>query len=224
MIDPSTIERFRQRREEIESSLASPEILSAPGRLKVARSEYRRLGTILTLSDRITRLRQQMEECQTLLRDDAVDPEMRALADAEFQSLAPQLPDAEKELLLELLPPDPADDRNTIVEIRAGTGGEEAALFAGVLARMYKYYAERRGWKISTLDANPSDLGGFKEIIFSVEGDRVFRDLRYESGVQRVQRVPETEAQGRIHTSAATVAVLPEAEEVDHIDIPPEEI
>src|SRR5262249_35864354 len=122
-----------------------------------------------------------------------------------------------------VLPPDPADSRNTIIEIRAGAGGSESALFAADLYRMYTRYAEARGWKVETMDSNPSDLGGFKEIIFTITGEDVYKRLKYESGVHRVQRVPATEAQGRIHTSTATVAVLPEAQEVD-LEIKPDEI
>jgi peptide chain release factor 1 len=224
MIDAPTIERLQQRRDELESALASPEAAATPGRLKSIRSEYRRLCDTLSLYRQFDSLRRQIAECRALAQDSAAETEFRTLAGAELTELEQKLPEAERALLLALLPPDPADDRNAILEIRAGTGGEEAALFAGVLARMYSRYAERRGWKLSMLDASYSTLGGFKELILLAEGDRVFRDLRYESGVHRVQRVPETEAQGRIHTSAATVAVLPEAEEIDSIDIPAEEI
>ena len=224
MIDAPTIERLQRRRDELEAAMASPDGATSTHRIKTIRAEYRQLSDTLTLYHRFDSLRRQIADCRSLLLDNASDADMRALALSESAALEKQLPDAEKELLLALLPPDPIEERNIILEIRAGTGGEEAALFAGVLVRMYSRYAERHGWKISTLDASPSALGGFKEIILSVEGDRVYRDLRYESGVHRVQRVPETEAQGRIHTSAATVAILPEAEDIDEIDIPMEEI
>lgn len=224
MIDGPTIERLRQRRDELESAMASPETAAAPGRLKTIRAEYRRLCDTLTLYAEFDGLRRQIAECKTLAQDSGAEADLRTMAAAEAVELEQKFPAAERALLLALLPPDPAEDRNAVLEIRAGTGGEEAALFAGVLARMYTRYAERRGWKLSTLDASPTSLGGFKELILLAEGDRVFRDLRYESGVHRVQRVPETETQGRIHTSAATVAVLPEAEEIDEIDIPAEEI
>jgi peptide chain release factor 1 len=134
------------------------------------------------------------------------------------------LPAAELRLMGLMLPPDPDDSRNTILEIRAGTGGDEAALFAGDLYRMYVRFAESRGWKTGVIDVSPSDLGGYKEVIFSVEGEDVYKTLRYESGGHRVQRVPTTEAQGRIHTSAATVAVLPEVEEVSEVEIKPEDL
>ena len=143
------------------------------------------------------------------------DAEMVELATAELPELERRLPELEKDLQIALLPPEPGEDRDAIVEIRAGTGGTEAALFAADLYRMYSRFAEAHGWKVETLDSSVADLGGLKEIVFRLSGDSVFRKMRYESGVHRVQRVPATEAQGRIHTSTATVAVLPEAEEVD---------
>jgi peptide chain release factor 1 len=149
--------------------------------------------------------------------------ELRALAQSELEDLSGQAARAEEDLKLLLLPKDPNDDKNTVVEIRAGTGGEEAALFAADLFRMYGRYAESQGWRIEILSSNPTDGGGFKEIIVLIEGDRVYSQLKYESGVHRVQRVPATETQGRIHTSAVTVAVLPEAEEVE-VDLKPEDI
>ncbi|MFH0880565.1 MAG: peptide chain release factor 1, partial [Lentisphaerota bacterium] len=169
-------------------------------------------------------LQKHLEESLAMAGASETDPELREVAQAECKDLEARLPAAEKSLLLALLPPDPADSRNTIMEIRAGTGGEEAALFAADLYRMYSRYAEKQGWKVSMIDASPSDIGGYKEIIFTVEGAQVYRRLRYESGGHRVQRIPVTEAQGRIHTSAATVAVLPEADEVDEITVKPEEL
>jgi peptide chain release factor 1 len=147
------------------------------------------------------------------------DPEMRALAEEEMPALKERLPEMEQALRVALLPKDSADARPAIIEIRPGTGGEEAALFAGDLLRMYQRYAERKGWKFTILEQSETELGGIKEVVASVQGEGVFARLKYESGVHRVQRVPATESGGRIHTSAATVAVLPEAEEVD-IDIP----
>jgi peptide chain release factor 1 len=149
---------------------------------------------------------------------------MREMAELELEDLQTRIPEAEKRLKLSLLDPDPDDDRNAILEIRAGTGGDEAALFAGDLFRMYTRYAEQRGWTWKMMEQNTSGVGGYKEVIASIQGEEVFKWLKYESGVHRVQRVPVTEASGRIHTSAATVAILPEAEEVDEIDIPAEEI
>ena len=151
------------------------------------------------------------------------DPEMAELAEDEIDGLRERMPGLEEALRIALLPKDAADDRPAIVEIRAGTGGDEAALFAGDLFRMYQRYAEGQGWRVEVLDENPAELGGYKEIVAAIRGEGVFARLKFESGVHRVQRVPETEAQGRIHTSAATVAVLPEAEEID-IDIPASDI
>jgi peptide chain release factor 1 len=166
----------------------------------------------------ITALRQavrERDELQHLIDDPASDPEMAALAEEELGALGPKVEDLERQLKLRLLPKDSADEKSAILELRAGTGGGEAALFAGDLFRMYQRYADRHGWKVAVLSASESATGGYKEVIANITGNGVFARLKFESGVHRVQRVPETEAQGRIHTSAATVAVLPEAEEVD---------
>jgi len=224
MIDATTLARLEGRRDEIESAMSAPEIASAPGRIKTLRAEYHDLCETLALHARVGRLRRQIDGCRQMLDGKPGNDEIAEMAAAEMKDLEAQIAGDEKDLLFALLPPDPSEDRNILLEIRAGTGCEEAALFAGTLARMYVHYAERRRWKVNTLESSPSDLGGFKEIVFSIEGERVFRDLRYESGVHRVQRVPETEAQGRIHTSAATVVALPEADERDDVAIPPEEI
>jgi peptide chain release factor 1 len=158
------------------------------------------------------------------LADENADPDLKHLAAEEVAGLEKALGPAEHELLAALLPPDPNDERNVIMEIRAGTGGDEAALFAGDLFRMYNRFCEGRGWKVAVIDASSSNVGGYKEVVFSVTGAGAYSVLKFESGCHRVQRVPVTEASGRIHTSAATVAVLPEAEEVDDIVIPPDEI
>jgi len=166
----------------------------------------------------ITALRKAMGErldLQQLVDDPASDKDMAALAEEELEGLGPKIEELEKKLKVQLLPKDTADEKSAILEVRAGTGGDEAALFAADLFRMYQRYADRQGWKVSILSASESATGGYKEIIASISGKNVFAKLKFESGVHRVQRVPETEAQGRIHTSAATVAVLPEAEEVD---------
>jgi len=166
-------------------------------------------------------LQEEMDESRSLLED--ADPEIRKLAREEIDRLRAAMQPLEKELKILLLPKDPNDEKNTLLEIRAGTGGEEAALFAADLFRMYGRYAEMKGWKTEILSRHVTGIGGFKEIILLVEGERVYSRLKFESGVHRVQRVPETEAQGRIHTSAVTVAVLPEAEEVD-VQVAPEEL
>jgi len=165
----------------------------------------------------------ELEENRALLKNEPADSEMAVLAREEILRLEAREIRLSQQIHFGLVPPDPTDSRNTIIEIRAGAGGSESALFAADLYRMYCRYAETRGWKIETLDSNPSDLGGFKEIIFQVTGTDVFKRLKYESGVHRVQRVPATEAQGRIHTSTTTVAVMPEAQEVD-VEIKPDEI
>ncbi|MDD4870528.1 MAG: peptide chain release factor 1, partial [Kiritimatiellae bacterium] len=159
-----------------------------------------------------------------LIASESADAELKELAKTEITDLEKALPVAERELLIALLPPDPSDSRNAIMEIRAGTGGDEAALFAGDLFRMYSHYAERNSWKIGMIDGSTSEIGGYKEVIFSVEGQDVYAALKYESGGHRVQRIPETEGSGRIHTSAATVAVFPEADPDDDIEIKPDEI
>ena len=176
--------------------------------------EYAELRPVVDQIHDWTSLQAELAEAEAMLDD----PEMKELAEEELPALRARLPEAEKALQLALLPKDAADARPAMLEIRPGTGGEEAALFAGDLARMYQRYAEARGWRWEVIEEQPTELGGLRELVVRIEGDNVFARLKYESGVHRVQRVPETESGGRIHTSAATVAVLPEAEAVD-IDI-----
>ena len=216
------VERLRQRLAEVERALAEPATFQQPQRAQELGREYARLKEGVTRGEAYARALAELEANRALLSGES-DPEWQALAREEIARLEAALPELDRQVREALLPPDPADARNIIVEIRAGVGGSEAALFAADLYRMYTRYAEARGWKVETLDASPSDLGGFKEVIFSVAGTDVFKRLKYESGVHRVQRVPATEAQGRIHTSTATVAVLPEAEEVD-IELKPDEL
>ena len=208
--------RLRQalaRAEEVAQQLADPEIARNPAKLKQLGREHARLDGIRLLHERLERLRQELAEAQELLHDR--DPELSQLARADVERLRPPIEQLERQLVDLLTPTDPLDDRDAIVEIRAGTGGDEAALFAADLFRMYTRFCERRGWKVEVLALSEGTLGGLKEAIFAARGPKVYGTLRYESGVHRVQRVPATEAQGRVHTSAATVAVLPEAEEVD---------
>src|SRR5438445_2242818 len=208
--------RLRQalaRAEEVAQQLADPEIARNPAKLKQLGREHARLDGIRLLHERLERLRQELAEAQELLHDR--DPELSQLARADVERLRPPIEQLERQLVDLLTPTDPLDDRDAIVEIRAGTGGDEAALFAADLFRMYTRFCERRGWKVEVLALSEGTLGGLKEAIFAARGPKVYGTLRYESGVHRVQRVPATEAQGRAHTSAATVAVLPEAEEVD---------
>ncbi len=223
-LDPVYLKQVAARAEELEQAMSAPGAASNPRTFKELVREHQRLRDLTAAADDFRRVQRLLAENAELLAESADDPEMAEIARAEKAELEAALPPAERRLMALMLPPDTDERRNTILEIRAGTGGEEAALFAGDLYRMYVRFAESRGWKTSALDVSPSDLGGYKEIIFSVEGVDVYKTLRYESGGHRVQRVPETEAQGRIHTSAATVAVLPEVEEISEVEIRPEDL
>jgi peptide chain release factor 1 len=207
------LEGIENRYEEIAQRMADPEVVSDPDRLAELAREHAELEELVTLYRQYRQARTELEQAESLLDDS--DPELRELAEAEVARLREHLDDLEAQLRQLLLPRDPRDQRDVIVEIRAGTGGEEAGLFAADLYRMYTRYAERRGWQTELLSAHPTDLGGFKEVIFEVRGRGAFSRLKFESGVHRVQRVPITESSGRIHTSTATVAVLPEADEVE---------
>ncbi len=217
------IEKFRQRFAELETALSDPRVFDNPQRAQELSREYSRLKELIAIGDNYKKTLADLEENRELLKTEATDSEMAQMAKEEIARLEASEKKLSQQIQFGLVPPNRTDSRNTIIEIRAGAGGSESALFAADLYRMYSRYAEGRGWKIESMDSNPSDLGGFKEIVFSVTGTDVFKRLKYESGVHRVQRVPATEAQGRIHTSTATVAVLPEAEEVD-IEIKPEDI
>jgi peptide chain release factor 1 len=208
--------RLRQalaRAEEVARELADPETARQPAKLRQLGREHARLDQIRQTNDRLTRLQKELADAREVLQDR--DPELSQLARADVTRLGPEVERLERQLADLLTPTDPLDDRDAIVEIRAGTGGDEAALFAADLFRMYTRFSERRGWKVEILSLSEGNLGGLKEAVFAVRGPKAYGTLRYESGVHRVQRIPETEAQGRRHTSAATVAVLPEAEEVD---------
>jgi len=208
--------RLRQalaRAEEVAQQLADPETARNPTKLKQLGREHARLDAIRQAHQKIERLGTELTQAREVLADK--DPEMSQLARTDVERLRPEIERLEAQLAELLTPADPFDDRDAIVEIRAGTGGDEAALFASELFRMYTRFCERRGWKVEILDFSEATLGGVKEAIFAVRGPKVYGTLRYESGVHRVQRVPVTEQQGRVHTSAATVAVLPEAEDVD---------
>lgn len=199
--------------EELNQLLMNPEILSKPTELQKYSKEQAELLPLVEKIRAYSKLLSDIEGAEELLRSG--DGDIRELAQAELDELREKKPKLEEELKLMLLPRDPRDEKNVILEIRAGTGGEEAALFAADLLRMYLKYAEHKRWKVETIDVNPTGLGGIKEVIVSIQGKNAYSRLKYESGVHRVQRVPVTEASGRIHTSASTVAVLPEAEEVD---------
>jgi peptide chain release factor 1 len=198
---------------EIEQKLADPAVAADPEQLKVLGREHARLDEIRRTATHLDKLNEELDQAREIALE--TDPELVELAKADIERLEPDISDLDSKLLLPLIPPDPLDDRHIIVEIRAGTGGDEAALFAADLSRMYQRYSERRGWSVETVSLSEGNLGGVKDAVFKVKGDKAYGRLRYESGVHRVQRVPATEAQGRIHTSAATVAILPEAEEVD---------
>ena len=217
------IDSFSRRLGEVEAALSDPKIFAANQRFQELSKEYSRLKELVERGSAYLRTVADLAANRALLKSEPGDSEMAQMAREEIARLEAQEHRLTLEIQRGLLPPNPADSRNTIVELRAGAGGSESALFAADLYRMYSRYAESRGWKLEALDSSPSDLGGFKEIVFGVTGSDVFKRLKYESGVHRVQRVPATEAQGRIHTSTATVAVLPEAEEVD-VQLKPEDL
>ena len=220
---------MRERLEEIERSyqeltreLSSPEVASDPSRLRELGKRHRELEEIVSTSREYRKALADAEDARSLARDEG-DPESQAFYRQEAQESAETARKLEERLEILLLPKDPNDDKDVIMEIRAGAGGQEAALFAGDLFDMYRRYAERRRWKTDVLSSSPSDVGGFKDVALEVRGDRAYSRLKHEAGVHRVQRIPETESGGRIHTSTATVAVLPEAEDVD-VQIRPEDI
>ena len=205
----SIIDRF----DELDKLLVDPKIVTNQNQVKKLAQERRQLEPIIQKGKEFISLINQIEEGQKILSES--DEELKNIVKEEMPELEEKRMKIEDELKILLIPHDPNDDKNTIIEIRAGTGGDEAALFAADLYRMYSRYAERSGWKHELMNLNATGIGGFKEIIFSLEGDSTYGKLKFESGVHRVQRVPKTEASGRVHTSAATVAVLPEAEEAD---------
>lgn len=216
------LEKIEEKQKELTELLSDPKVISDQRKYKKVAKEHKDFSEIIELGSKYKKILKQIEEDERI-RTESEDKDLMELAKSELEELYPQREELEKKLKVLLLPRDPNDSKNTILEIRAGTGGEEAALFAADLYRMYSRYAERMGWKTDVLSSNPTGIGGFKEIIFLVEGEEVYGKLKYESGVHRVQRVPVTEASGRIHTSAASVAVLPEAEEVD-VEIDPEDL
>jgi peptide chain release factor 1 len=217
------IDRFARRFAEVEAALSNPKAFDNPQRAQELSKEYSRLKDLVAAGQAYLKSAHDLSENRALLQTEPADSELAQLAKEEIARLESEETRLEQAVQRGVLPPDPADSRNTIIEIRAGAGGQESALFAADLYRMYTRYAETRGWKVETLDSSPSDLGGHKEIIFQITGTDVYKRLKYESGVNRVQRVPATEAQGRIHTSTCTVAVLPEAEEVD-VELKPEDL
>ncbi len=217
----SKIKEIEERYQELEGNLSRPDIIQNQKTYQEYAREHSILAPIITTYKKYEAIREEIENNRSLLHDP--DPEIKKLAEEEIEALQLSLYDLEKDMKLLLLPKDPNDTKNILLEIRAGTGGEEAALFAADLFRMYSRYAESKLWRTEILSQNITGKGGFKEIILLIEGKMVYSRLKYESGVHRVQRVPETESQGRIHTSAVTVAVLPEAEDIE-VEIDPEDL
>jgi len=215
------LESLERKFEELEKELSDPAIFDDQERYRKLTKAHYDLGEVVEVFRKHKRMTQDLEDNEELLHDD--DPEMRELAASEVKNIKAALPELEDKLRILLLPKDPMDEKNILLEIRAGTGGEEAALFAGDLFRMYLRYAEANRWKVEMMSASETGTGGFKEVIANISGDKVYSRLKYESGAHRVQRVPATESQGRIHTSAVTVAIMPEAEEVD-VDLDPNDL
>jgi len=214
------LEEINSRFEKLTEELGQPEVVQDQNRYRKLTQEHAGLQEIVETYQLYLKIQQQLEDNRVLSEDKDEDPEIRKLAVQEIQDLNLQTKKMRKQIELLLLPKDPDDSRNIIIEIRAGTGGDEAALFAKDLFQMYAHYAESQKWRLKLMNESKNDIGGFKEITFSIEGKEVYSRLKYEGGVHRVQRVPKTETQGRIHTSAATVAVLPEVEDVE-IEINP---
>ncbi|MFO7781688.1 MAG: peptide chain release factor 1 [Spirochaetia bacterium] len=208
------LEQLKQRYDELQELIADPDIHKDPKRYKELMQEHSHLSELVAAYDEYTETQQALAETRDLVEQEQ-DPDMKAMAREELEKLEEKEHSLLNKLKIMLVPKDPLDGKDTIVEIRAGTGGDEASLFAADLYRMYSRFAEKNKWKIEVMDQSPTEVGGFKEIVFSVAGRNVYGNLKYESGVHRVQRVPTTESGGRIHTSAVTVAVLPEAEDTD---------
>jgi peptide chain release factor 1 len=216
------LQRLKARFTEIDTEIQNPDIIRDAKKYKETMREHAYLSSLMDEYARLTETEAQIRDAKELVKE-ADDSEMRDMAKEELKELEARLADSEAKIKVLLIPPDPLEEKNIIMEIRGGTGGEEAALFAADLFRMYARFAESKGWKYEVLSSNETELGGYKEITFSISGKYVYGSLRYESGVHRVQRVPATEASGRIQTSAATVAVLPEAEETE-IEIRPQDL
>jgi peptide chain release factor 1 len=212
-ISSERIASIESRRHELAEAMARADL--SPDEFVKLSKDYAAIEPVADAAREVRRLRAELEVLDGMIHDPAAEPELKDMAVAEAEEIRRKLPDAERQLAVQLLPRDAADDRPAMLEIRAGTGGDEAALFAGDLLRMYQRYADIQGWKFELISASQSELGGYKEAVASISGPGVFARLKFESGVHRVQRVPATESGGRIHTSAATVAVLPEAEDVD---------
>jgi len=209
------IENIEEKYRQLTLSLSNPAFISDPQKIKEISKERASLEPLVKKYEDYRKVKKSIEEAEEILADPDSELELKELAETELKELRERQEKLEEELKILLLPKDPNDERNVFLEIRAGAGGDEASLFSQVLFRMYSHYAEKKGWKMEVMNASYSPIGGFKEIIVNIRGDRVYSLLKYESGVHRVQRVPQTEASGRIHTSTVTIAVLPEADEVD---------
>ncbi len=216
------LEQMAQRFAEVNEEIQNPELVKDPKKYKETMREHSHLSAVMEAYEEYKNILQGIEDAKLLITEEE-DHDMKEMAREELRGLEEQQPVLEEKIKMLLIPPDPLEEKNIIMEIRGGTGGDEASLFAADLFRMYTRYADLKGWKYEVMDANETEVGGYKEISFSISGKYVYGSMRYESGVHRVQRVPETETQGRVHTSAVTVAVLPEAEETE-IDIKPEDV
>lgn len=212
------LEQLKTRFEEVQELLNDPSATSDMARFTALNKEFAELTPIIAAFDSLTSMQQEMADLAEMLEEPDLDAEMKEIANDDFYALKKKIPALEDDLQVKLLPKDDADDKNIIVEIRAGTGGDEAALFASDMFKMYSRFAELHKWKVEILEASANDIGGYKEIVAQITGQSVYARMKYESGAHRVQRVPATETQGRVHTSAITVAILPEAEEID-VDI-----
>jgi len=217
------IEPFRAKLAGLDEQMADPNFYSDQRRAAEVSREHQRVSSLIEKFEAYNSIEQQIAENEAMIEDDSVEAELREMAEEELEGLREELENLELSVLRAMIPPDPTDSRNSVMEIRGGAGGDEANIFAGDLFRMYSRFAETKGWKVDVMNTAEADTGGFREIIFNITGEDVYKYLKFESGVHRVQRVPVTETQGRIHTSTATVAVLPEAEEVD-IEIRPQDL
>ena len=217
------LEKVEERFESVNEMLCGPDVVADMEKYKKLMRELKNLTPVVEKFREYKKTKETLDEAKLILEDSSQDKDFREMVEEEYLEAKENIVAIEDELKILLLPKDPNDDKNVIVEIRGGAGGEEASLFAGVLYRMYSMYAETKGWKTEIMSANETELGGFKEVSFMIEGEGAFSRFKFESGVHRVQRVPETESQGRIHTSTVTVAVLPEAEDVD-IEINPADL
>ncbi|MGC6424049.1 MAG: peptide chain release factor 1 [Lentimonas sp.] len=214
---------FREKLAEYDEMMNEPNFYSDQRRAAEISREHQRLSSLIEKFEAYNSAESQIAENKAMLEDPSIEAELREMAQEEIAELEGQMDDLGKAVLVAMIPPDPTDSRNSVMEIRGGAGGDEANIFAGDLYRMYCRYAESKGWRVEVMSTSPAETGGYREIIFNLSGDDAYKYLKFESGVHRVQRVPVTETQGRIHTSTATVAVLPEAEEVD-IEINPQDL